>query len=431
MKKIICPFFPFFFFLLFHCSPACPDIDDEYFLWCYKTGVWVHSNPSFADIDNDGKLEVVFGSDKIFALNGEDGSLLWSYNEPTASSPSIGDIDNDGKLEVVVGSHNKIYALNGEDGSLLWYYEAEIEELNTATYTSPPIGDIDNDEKLEVVAHSGKKIYALNGEDGSLLWSYETGDTIWNSPSLGDIDNDGKLEVIIGSGKKIYALNGEDGSLLWSYETGDLVKSSPSLGDIDNDGKLEVVVGTEYGEIYALNGEDGSLLWRYDARGASYAGSLPIGDIDNDGKLEVVIADCEIYALNGDGSLLWKFLRESPESPCVGAPSLGDIDNDGRLEIVGGGGYNKIYAFNGEDGSLSWSYKKIGAKTGESWLYVPSLGDINNDGKLDIVASSRDSRVFAVSTNSPVPPPHLLPWPKFKHDVKNTGLYTGDPYPPW
>jgi outer membrane protein assembly factor BamB len=298
--------------------------------------------------------------------------------------------------------------------------------------SNPSFAEIDNDGKIEVVVGShDNKVYALNGEDGSLLWSYLTGGGMGSSPSLGDIDNDGKLEVVVGSDdNKIYALNGEDGSLLWSYEPGYYV-DSPSLGDIDNDGKLEVVVRSQYGEIYALNGEDGSLLWWYDGRWyVDYRCFPSIGDIDNDGKLEVVIPDDVIYALNGeDGTLLWK----SPENICVmDHLSLGDIDNDGRLEIVGGGcSYNEIYTFNGEDGSLSWSYKKIGGKNGESCLSTPSLGDINNDGRLDMVVVSSDGRIFAVSTNSPVPPPHLLPWPKFKHDVKNTGLYTGDPYPPW
>jgi len=79
----------------------------------------VESSPALGDIDGDGKLEIVVGSndDKLYALNGEDGSVLWSYTTggDIVSSPALGDIDGDGKLEIVVGSNDdKLYALNGE-----------------------------------------------------------------------------------------------------------------------------------------------------------------------------------------------------------------------------------------------------------------------------------------------------------------------------
>jgi outer membrane protein assembly factor BamB len=108
------------------------------------------------------------------------------------------------------------------------------------------------------------------------------------------------------------------------------------------------------------------------------------------------------------------------------SPALGDIDNDGKLEVVVGSDDHKIYALNGENGSLLWSYS-----TGYFVRSSPSLGDIDNDGKLEVVVGSGDGNVYALSTGSPVPSPSLLPWPKFRHDVKNTGKWTGNPNPPW
>jgi outer membrane protein assembly factor BamB len=347
----------------------------------------VRSSPAIADIDNDGKLEVIIGSEdkKVYALNGENGSLLWSYETGGSvfSSPSIADIDNDGKLEIVVGSDDKkIYALNGENGSLLWSYET-----GGSVFSSPSIADIDNDGKLEIVVGSDdKKIYTLNGENGSLLWAFKTGGEVRSSPAIADINNDGKFEVVVGSNdKKIYALKGEDGSLLWSYKTKDWITSSPSIGDIDGDGKIEVVAGSDDGKIYALNGEDGSLLWLYKT-----------------------------------GDYVWT------------SPSLGDIDNDGKLEVVIGANDWKIYALNCEDASLIWSYE-----TGYRVFSSPSLADIDNDGKIDVVIGSGDGKIYAISTGSPVPSPELLPWPKFKHDLFNSGNYGGikikkkPKYPPY
>jgi hypothetical protein len=78
------------------------------------------------------------------------------------------------------------------------------------------------------------------------------------------------------------------------------------------------------------------------------------------------------------------------------------------------------------NGSILWSYS-----TGSSVFSSPSLGDIDNDRKLEVVVGSWDYKIYALSTGSPVPSPSLLPWPKFKHDVKNTGKWTSNPNPPW
>ena len=72
-------------------------------LWNYTTGADVFSSPALGDVDNDGKLEVVVGSynDKIYALNGEDGTVNWSFStgdfqDRWHSSPALGDVDSDG-----------------------------------------------------------------------------------------------------------------------------------------------------------------------------------------------------------------------------------------------------------------------------------------------------------------------------------------------
>ncbi|MCU0799036.1 MAG: hypothetical protein MUC62_05135, partial [Candidatus Thermoplasmatota archaeon] len=94
-------------------------------LWSFDTGGRVLSSPAICNIDNDGELEIVIGSDsgKVFCFDGDpsegidegvaypgDGSgydVLWAYDtkEPIGiSSPVVADIDLDGKLEVVIGN---------------------------------------------------------------------------------------------------------------------------------------------------------------------------------------------------------------------------------------------------------------------------------------------------------------------------------------
>jgi outer membrane protein assembly factor BamB len=391
-----------------------------------RVGEGYAPSPPFGDIDGDGKLEVVIAPyNVVHAINGEDGSLLWSYPIPfsySIPSPLLADIDGDGKLEVVVGG-DKIYALNGEDGSILWFYET-----GNGFVMPYSIGDVDKNGTLDVVGGNGYSIYAINGEDGSLMWFYDAGEWLFPS-SLGDIDGDGKLEVVIAPAwtkNKIFALNGEDGSLLWTSSV-ELEGALPVLGDIDSDGKIEVVANSD-ANIYAFNGEDGSLLWMYEIPSGSQPPSL--ADIDNDGKLEVVApvySEKKIYAINGeDGSLLWKSYRTSDY---VSYPAIiGDIDNDGKVEILGVSAGVYLYAINGEDGSLLWIFDELGC-----CIDAPSLTDINGDGVIDMLIydGMNPEMVYAISMNVPAPPSELLPWILGRHDVKGTNLYTGGPNPPW
>ena len=74
------------------------------------------------------------------------------------------------------------------------------------------------------------------------------------------------------------------------------------------------------------------------------------------------------------------------------SPALGDIDGDGKLEMVVGSGDLKVYALNGEDGSFLWSY------TTDYWISSsPALGDIDGDGKLEVVVGSWDNKVYGLN----------------------------------
>jgi len=401
-------------------------------LWSYEIGggmpgSWpiLGASPVVADINGDGKQEIVIGDGgkKIYALNGENGTPLWSYEikgSEIVSSPAIGDVNGDGKTEVLVkdcGGHgsggDRVYALHGENGSKIWDYELIGSTQGMVVSSSPAIADIDRDGKPEVVIEGYNfKVYALNGEDGSELWKYpgcEIGAHGSASPAIGDIDADGKLEIIIEEHGSICALNGEDGSILWCYETHCGI-TSPAIADVDGDGKPEVIFAG--GKIYALNGEDGSKLWDYGSTGGSYAA---IADIDKDRKLEVVFGYCDkVIALNGeDGSFLWKSKRDIGYS----FPAIADIDGNGELEvIIGSRSYLsspcKLFCFNGKDGTKLWHYE-----IGESIVSSPAIADVNMDSKLEVVFGSCDGKVYVLGEKAENHPP--------------TASFDCYPYPPY
>ncbi len=87
-----------------------------YSSWC-ETG-W-YSSPAVADTNGDGKNEVIASAYSLWALNGENGALLWragTTNNRTWPGVVVADIDRDGQKEIVIaqsGGWVSVYRLGG------------------------------------------------------------------------------------------------------------------------------------------------------------------------------------------------------------------------------------------------------------------------------------------------------------------------------
>jgi outer membrane protein assembly factor BamB len=222
-----------------------------------------------------------------------------------------------------------------------------------------------------------------------VLWTNTCG-YIESSPVIGDIDGDSKSEVVICLYERsVVAVSGEDGSQVWSYDSvGIMWPSFAAIGDIDSDRAPEVVfTWSEAGFVYALNGEDGSFLWRYFIN--EWISTSPVlEDIDDDGRLEVIVGCNGLYAINGeDGSLAWRY-----GTTWFGDAAVGDIDGDGKPEVIGGHLDSLVHAINGEDGSFLWSYA-----TGGPVVFAPTLADVDADSALEVIFGSYDSLVYALN----------------------------------
>jgi hypothetical protein len=200
---------------------------------------------------------------------------------------------------------------------------------------------------------------------------------------------------------------------------GAVLLSSASLADLDGDGQDDIVVGGTDGRIHARKG-NGTELWTFDAKAALNAVSDPdsptnyirsspaIGDLDGDGDPEVVVSVGDVpqahqvggvVALDHLGNLLagWPRLSEDingagdppwyPDNYPDGfnsSPALGDLDNDGDLEIVVGGFDKRVYAWH-HDGSPVGGWPVVLIDT--VWS-SPALADIDRDGYLEVIIGS-------------------------------------------
>ena len=150
-------------------------------------GYGVFSSPALGDIDGDGDLEVVVSSGDVHAWH-HDGSNVTGWPIPpifhgwygciSYSSPTLGDIDGDGDIEVVVGSDDNMMWAWHHDGSNVAGWPTTMGlSASVVASSSPSLGDIDCDGDIEVVVGSSDgKVHAWDCSG-----TYDPGNIEWGT----------------------------------------------------------------------------------------------------------------------------------------------------------------------------------------------------------------------------------------------------------
>jgi hypothetical protein len=414
------------------------------------------------DLDNDGDLDIVSGggSDEDYeviawqnTLAHGDMSFGSAGNDVGASTDSVnsvavGDLDHDGDLDVVSGSgsgeDSEVIAWQNDGTPFDGVWSPQNVGGSTASVHSVALGDLDNDGDLDIVAGCGSgEDYEIRAwrNDGSPfigLWVPQdvgASNASVYSVAVGDLDHDGDLDIVSGGGAApgyeviAWQNDGTPFSELWTqHDVGGSTASvySVAVGDLDHDGDLDVVSGSDSGEdreviAWQNDGTPFSGTWTQNDVGASAASvnSVAVGDLNHDSYPEIVSGssggeDYEIIAWQSDEtpfSGLWVQSDVGASTTAMYSVAVGDLDNDGDLDIVSGSGSYEdfeVIAWETPLWGLDWIQHDVGASAAD--VLSVAVGDLDNDGDLDIVSGSyfpEDYEIIAWqnTTGSAAPPP--------------------------
>jgi hypothetical protein len=216
---------------------------------------------TFADVDEDGELELVGGNS---AWN-MDGSPVWERTDVPDGYPAIADIDMDGRPEVVVvsSSDHSLRAFNGEDGTDVWgpFDVNQGHATGSPSGGGPPtIADFDGDGLPEIAAAGGYG-YVVFENDGSPRWFAATRDlsSRVTGSSVFDFDGNGAAEVVYNDEKFLRVYDGSTGDvLLEECSTTGTLWEYPLIVDVDADEHAEIiVVSNDYGGQLCTDGSPG------------------------------------------------------------------------------------------------------------------------------------------------------------------------------
>ncbi|AIY67475.1 FG-GAP-like repeat-containing protein [Pseudoalteromonas piratica] len=179
---------------------------------------------TYADVDNDGETEIVavsfesnsgYDDGVIYIFDAKTKALEWQSAENLFNGNAwtgvhdltVADVDNDGKNEIIVGTDRLydgvVYVIDGEKGSVEY---SKVLDSGSPIY-SVTTADIDNDGEVEIIAAGGKEhtgspgkyIYILNGKDGELEKKSPILSTGWDDIKhieVFDQTKDGLLDVV-------------------------------------------------------------------------------------------------------------------------------------------------------------------------------------------------------------------------------------------
>jgi hypothetical protein len=329
---------------------------------------------ALGDLDEDGDLDAIEAGWGLIYLNDGKGafSIMNPGNGPVEGSftrhTSLGDLDNDGDLDMLAAGC--CGAFSGHENDPWVAMPASTVEINAGTgrfsqaqlltnqsCPAGALGDLDGDGDLDaflacwvVIEHSGTPADDPGLFDGTVQ-AYQ-----------------GPYTERKGAPNRVYFNTGSGQMLDSGQSLGAAESYALALGDLDGDGDLDALLGNLDGAEIWLNqgGAQGGMPGQFalsDQRiDNRFVHSVELGDVDGDGDLDALL---EVASRRGYTPQLWlndghaAFTRHTQnlEIPAMQAYALGDVDNDGDLDIFAGS-FERGYEIWFNNGKGSYVRKK-------------------------------------------------------------------------
>ncbi|HWP83074.1 MAG TPA: FG-GAP-like repeat-containing protein [Bacteroidota bacterium] len=303
------------------------------------------------------------------------------------------------------------------------------------------VADLDGDGKLDIaVANQGSftvTLFRNTSTSGSISFSNAGTVATRNSPlsvAIGDIDGDGKPELVVPSSASdtvsVYRNLSTVGSISFApavhFPTG-ATPHSAVVADFDGDGKSDVAVSNNAAgtiSVYRNTSTTGSITTSSLAAPVTFPAAanpahLVAGDVDGDSKLDIVVSNTGSAVISvlrntsTSGSITTSSFATKVDFPAGTNPlgiSLGDVDGDGKIDIIVANVNSNtfsLYKNNSTSGSISLSTQvTFGTGTGPAYS---SLSDVDGDGRLDAIVTNGTSATVSVLRNTTVTAPGTAP----------------------
>lgn len=381
-------------------------------------------NVSFLDADNDGDSDIfVTGTSKQYFIKYNAGffqspTLISEYG--TARS-SVADLDQDGLIDLIALESINLLKWRKNLGNGIFSSENAIPgNFNFSEIVSIGVVDLNNDGIQDLTVscfpsqtNGPRKISTLTASQGNLALK----ESVINA-SFGkfqhlksaDLDGDGLEDILFGCNTLVWKKNYGNGSYSGLKYVANLIGNwvgnyggggmDSEIADVDQDGDLDIITSFAAHLYVYLNNGSGEFTQGYVHLVTDNIRDIEYIDFNGDGIKDIVYVthvSGKIRWIPGDGTSFG-------DAAVVGPPIMqgyhpgficsGDVDGDGDVDILTLNSYgdNNMHLLrNLGNGNFALEFV---FSTQYGLGNEVKLGDIDNDGDLDIVVGSSPTRKF-------------------------------------
>ena len=404
-------------------------------------GYYIWGSDAVADINGDGNLDVIFnnGNKGIWVAYGNGDGTMSKPTEVLTQEPGTAlsgqvlvgyaDVTGDGILDIIGYNFGNISVYPGQKGGTFSQTPLVTLVSGIAQAQQPAPADFNGDGITDLVSldESSYRIGFYPGSNGKFggAPALAGGDTVADNHEIvasGDFRHHGIPDVILADSAlntnssiiPTIELGKNDGKGNFTYSTAisqDTMTAAnasnifPVSGDFNGDGLLDLVVELNSGVGIALNNGDGTfsaptMIPTPNLQLPCAINQVDVGDMNGDGLPDIVAAyggcggttpsGIVIYLNQGGGKFSASF---TPYGFYISIVKLGDLNGDGKLDLLAADAsegygvtpYYNLYVIPGNgDGTLNLSASNFVMEN----TFVSSLAvaDLNGDGKADIIA---------------------------------------------
>ncbi|HEY6339285.1 MAG TPA: FG-GAP-like repeat-containing protein [Candidatus Sulfotelmatobacter sp.] len=379
------------------------------------------------DFNGDGLLDVAAWAtnssgvtEVVILLGNGTGSFTYSntFTAPSSNSFNPGpssivaaDVNGDGKLDLVaLTPYNGVYIFLGNgDGTFQTPTNYPLLSVASPAYAIA-VADLNGDGKPDLAVNVDSALGILlnsgNGTFAAAVYYAGPGGTANPGIAVGDVNGDKKPDVVLTNftGDVVVFLNAGSGTFTLKGTVGSIGLGTEfvALADINGDKKLDIVVADQNGEIWTFYGKGNGTFTSgpgYPLQASSVPYGMILADFNGDGALDILEQDASeplaVVALGrGDGTF--------QTNPFYAHANLGsgnnivtaDFNGDGIPDVAysyalpaGTGAPDLAIMLGSSHGALgNPTYVSANTCTFEPVLWI-AAGDVNGDGKADIVAT--------------------------------------------